>query len=44
VLILDERHQVHVVVASDDEDALAGVPVRIRVLQDVKQIAALDIV
>jgi hypothetical protein len=27
VIILDERHEVHVVLAPDDEDALAGVAV-----------------
>ena len=27
MLVLDERHQVHVVLAPDDEDALAGVKV-----------------
>ena len=39
MLVLDERNQVHVVLALDDEDALAGVTVGIRVLQDVEQIA-----
>jgi hypothetical protein len=43
VLVLHERHQVHVVLAPDDEDALAGVTVRVRMLQDVEQIAALDV-
>src|ERR1700680_2363968 len=42
VLVLDERHQVHVVLALDDADALAGVPVGVRVFQDVEQIATLD--
>jgi hypothetical protein len=32
VLVLDERHQVHVVLALDNEDPLAGVPVGVRVL------------
>ena len=39
VLILNER-RIHVVLTSDDEDALAGVTVRVRMLQDVEQIAA----
>ena len=39
MLILDERHQVHVVLASDDEDALTGVTVGVRVLKDVEQVA-----
>jgi len=43
VLVLDERHQVHVVLALDDEDALAGVPVGVRVFQDVEQLATLDV-
>ena len=43
MLVLDERHQVYVVLALDDEDALAGVPVGIRVLEDVEQIAPLDV-
>jgi hypothetical protein len=38
VLVLDERHQVHVVLALDDEDALAGVTVRVRMLQNVEQV------
>ena len=33
------RHQVHVVLAPDDEDALAGVPVGVRVVPDVEQVA-----
>src|SRR5262249_6476166 len=43
VLILDERHQVHIVLSSDDEDALAGVPLGVRVLQDVEQVPTLDV-
>jgi len=43
VLVLDERHQVHVVLALDNEDALAGVPVGVRVFQDVEQVAALNV-
>ena len=43
VLVLDERHQVHVVLALDDEDALASVTVRVRVLQDIEQVASLDV-
>ena len=43
MLVLDGRHQIHVIVALNDEDPLARVPVGIRVLQDVKQIPALDV-
>jgi hypothetical protein len=43
VLILDERHEVHAVVALDHEDALAGVTLGVRVLQDIEQVAALDV-
>jgi hypothetical protein len=43
VLVLDERHEVHIVLALDDEDALAGVAVGVRVLEDVEQVAALDV-
>jgi hypothetical protein len=43
VLVLDERHQVHVVLALDDEDALAGIRVGVRVFQDVQQIATLNV-
>ena len=43
MLVLDERHQVHVVLAPDDEDALAGVTVGVRVFQDVEQVATLDV-
>src|SRR5258705_2282822 len=43
VLVLDERHQVNVVFALDDEDALAGVPVGVRVFQDVEQVATLNV-
>jgi hypothetical protein len=42
LLVLDERHQVHVLLALDD-DALAGVTVRVRVLQDVEQVPTLDV-
>src|SRR5215203_3828670 len=43
VLILDERHQIHVVLASDDEDALAAVTIGVRVLQDIEQVPSLDV-
>jgi hypothetical protein len=43
VLVLNERHQVHVVRALDDEDGLAGVPVGVRVFQDVEQVATFDV-
>src|SRR6188472_3372997 len=40
VLILDERHQIHVALAADDEDALTAVTLGVRVLQDIEQIAS----
>src|SRR6266850_8390423 len=43
VLILDERHQIHVVLPSDDENALAAVTLGVRVLQDIEQVASLDV-
>ena len=43
MLVLHERHQVHVILALDDEDALAGVAVGVRVFQDVEQVATLDV-
>jgi hypothetical protein len=38
---LHERHQIHVVVASDDEDARAAVTLGVRVVQNVEQVATL---
>src|SRR5436309_15872982 len=43
VLILDERHQIHVVLSSDDEDALARVTLSVRVLENVEQVATLNV-
>jgi hypothetical protein len=43
VLILDEGHQIHVVLASDDENALTAVTLGVRVLQDIEQVASLDV-
>ena len=43
MLILDERHQIHVVRSSDDENALAAVTLGVRVLQDIEQVASLDV-
>jgi hypothetical protein len=43
VLVLDERHQVHILLASDDENTLPGVTVRVRVLEDVEQVPTLDV-
>src|SRR5688500_17034259 len=42
-LILDERHQIHVVLSSDDEYALAAVTLGVRVLQDIEKIASFDV-
>src|SRR5262245_22765851 len=43
LLVFDERHQVHVVLALDDEDALVAVTPGVRVLQDIEQVASLDV-
>ena len=39
VLLLDEGHQIHVVLSSDDENALAVVTLGVRVLEDVYDLA-----
>ncbi len=41
--VLDERHQVDVILASNDEDPLAAVTLGIRLLQDVERVAALNV-
>jgi hypothetical protein len=41
--ILDEWHEVHVALAPADEDPLARVAAGIRLLQDIEQVAALDV-
>ncbi len=38
MLALDKWDQLHVILASDDEDAFAGVPLGVRVLKDVEQV------
>ena len=43
MVILDERHQIHVILSSDDENALATVTLGVRVLQDIEQVASLDV-
>jgi hypothetical protein len=43
MLVLDERYQVHVVVALDDEDTLTTVALGVRVFQNVEQITALNV-
>jgi hypothetical protein len=43
MLVLDERHEVHVLLATDYADALAGVTVGVRMFQDLEQVAALDV-
>src|SRR5688572_14799458 len=43
VLIFDEGDEVYVVLAPNDEDALAGVTVGVRVFQNVEQVATLDV-
>ena len=43
MLVLDERHQVYVFLALDDENTLAGVTLGVRVFKDVERIAALDV-
>ena len=43
MLVFDERHQVHVVIAPNYEDALASVTAGVRMFQDDEQIAPLDV-
>ena len=43
MLILDERHQIHIVLASNDEDALSAVTLWVRMLQDIEQVASFDV-
>src|SRR4051794_41047345 len=43
MLVLDERHQVHVILTLDDEDTLARVTLGVRVIEDVQQVPALDV-
>ena len=43
MFVFDEQHQKYVVLAPNDEDALAGVTAGVRVFQDVEQVAALDV-
>ena len=43
MLVFNERHQVNLLFAPDDEDALAGVPVGVRVFQNVEQVATLNV-
>ena len=43
MLVLDKRHRVHVGGPLNDEDASARVTIEVRVLQDVEQVAALDV-
>jgi hypothetical protein len=40
---LTQRYQVHAVLLSDDENALATVTLGVRVLQDIEQVASLDV-
>ena len=43
MLVFDEGDEVHVVLAPEDEDALAAVAVGVRMFQDVEHVAALDV-
>jgi hypothetical protein len=43
VLVFDERHEVHVVIVANDEDALTGISFAVRVFQDLQEVAALDV-
>ena len=43
MLVLDERHQIYVVLSSNDENALAAVTPGVRVLQNIEQVASLDV-
>jgi hypothetical protein len=40
VLVFHERHEVHIVLAPDDEDALAGVTAGVRVFQTLGWVRA----
>jgi Rad3-related DNA helicase len=42
VLIFDERHQIYIVLTSENENALAAITLGVRVLQDIEQVASLD--
>jgi hypothetical protein len=39
VLVFNERHEVHVVLATDDEDALTEVTVWVRMFQDLEHLS-----
>jgi hypothetical protein len=43
LVVLDERHEVHELIATHHEDALAGVALGVRVFQDVEQVTAFDV-
>jgi hypothetical protein len=43
LLVFDERHEVDVILALNDEDALANVAVGVRKFQDIGDVAALDV-
>src|SRR6188472_4211748 len=43
VFVLNERDQIHVVLSSNDENALAAVTLGVRMLQDIEQVASLDV-
>ena len=43
MIVFHERHQIHVVLSSDDENALAAVTLGVRMLQDIEQAAAFDV-
>ena len=43
MLVLDERHHAQILVPLNEEDALAGVTLGVRVLQDVEQVTTLDV-
>lgn len=42
MLVLDERHEVDVVVPADDEHSIARIAVRVVALEDVEKVAALN--
>ena len=42
MLVLDKRHQVHIVLPPDDEDTLASVTAGVRMFENVEQVDVED--
>ena len=43
MLVFYKRHEIRVVLTLNDDDALASVPIGVRMIQDIGQVAALDV-